>query len=194
MNRPILIVALLVTTLIAGCTSLSTETGEFELLVSDQPAAIGDFSSLDVTLSESRIFPDNTTNETYETLAIDNRTVDLTTLLGTNASSLINTSLEAGTYEKIELHVADATGVVDGQQTDVMVPSEKLQITNTFTISANRTTTFVFDIHVVRRGQGPGAGGYILRPVISESGVVGDDVEEPDRVGRPADAGTGPAQ
>jgi len=184
-----LFVALLAVTLLAGCTSMTGgETGDFELLVSDQPADIGDFSTLDVTFSEARIFPDNTSNETYQTIEVPNRTVDLTTVLEANASSLINASLETGTYEKIELHITEAVGMVNGSETDVMVPSGKLMLTNTFTIRPNSTTSFVFDIHVVRQGQAPTD--YLLRPVISKSGVIGEDIEELDRVGGQGQAPT----
>lgn len=66
------------------------------------------------------------------------------------------------------------TGTVDGESVDVRVPSGKLMITKPFEIMANRTTKFVFDIHVVKTG----AGFYNLRPVISGSGVAGKDVAE----------------
>lgn len=53
------------TTLIAGCSGGSGDGGDddgsagsgtFRLLISDQPAAIEDFDSLDVTLSSARVF------------------------------------------------------------------------------------------------------------------------------------------
>jgi hypothetical protein len=213
MTRRILI-ALLAVTLLAGCTSTGGgATGDFELLVSDQPADIGDFSSLTVTFSEARVFPasasdadtDDDTNETdeeadepaneteqdvnetddadeseYRTIDISGRSVDLTTVIGMNATSLVNASLPTGNYSKIELHVTEAVGMVNGSEVNVKVPSEKLQLTKSFTISPNTTTSFVFDIHVVKRGM---RGDYILRPVITASGVVGDDVEEPQRRG-----------
>jgi len=50
--------------LLAGCSGSpgasganETDNGGFRLLVSDQPAAIGDFGSLDVTLSTARVYP-----------------------------------------------------------------------------------------------------------------------------------------
>jgi hypothetical protein len=53
------------TTLLAGCSGGNGDGGDddgsggsgtFRLLISDQPAAIGDFDSLDVTLSSARVF------------------------------------------------------------------------------------------------------------------------------------------
>ena len=98
----------------------------------------------------------------------------MTQVVGEKAISVLEGELEAGTYTKIELHASDVVGVVDGDEVDVKLPSEKLQITKTFEVEEGEEVSFVFDIHVVKRGPN---NGYILRPVISESGVAGEDVE-----------------
>ena len=54
------------------------------------------------------------------------------------------------------------------------IPSGKLQIVKPFEIEPGEELSFVFDINVVRKGS---EGGYNLLPVISESGVAGEDVE-----------------
>ncbi|MFW6384459.1 MAG: DUF4382 domain-containing protein [Halodesulfurarchaeum sp.] len=216
-------------TLLAGCTGGGsdddTETGEFRLLISDQPAAIGDFDSLDVSFSEARVFPaggeetatstttanettttgnetTTTANETttagnettaietdgedeeeeeedadgdgFTTLDLSGKTVDLTRVVGEDATPVFEGELEAGEYTKVELAVAEVAGVVDGEDVDVKIPSEKLMITNNFEVTTEEPVDFVFDINVVKRGQ---TNGYILTPVISGSGVAGRDVE-----------------
>ena len=82
--------------------------------------------------------------------------------------------LPAGSYEKIELYVSAIEGIVEGEEVAVKLPSEKLQITNGFEITSDESVSFVFDINVVKRGQN---NGYILKPVISGSGVAGRDVD-----------------
>ena len=62
---------------------------------------------------------------------------------------------------------------MDGEQADVKLPSEKLQLTKPFTVEADSSVSFVFDISVVKKGKG----GYNLLPVVSESGVNGKDVD-----------------
>jgi hypothetical protein len=218
-------------TLLAGCSGsggAAPETGEFRLLVSDQPADIGDFDSLDVTLDTARIFradtategtaepttqettaetetPDGTTAastteeetvdgteaddteaengteaaeaadaEDYTVIDLDGATVDLTQVVGDAAIGVFEGELEVGSYAKIELHVEAVDGVVDGESVAVKIPSEKLQLTRPFEITAEEPVEFVFDINVVKRGP---TNGYILTPVISESGVAGRDVE-----------------
>lgn len=168
--------------LLAGCTSQTG--GSFELLVSDQPSAIGEFDRLDVTFAEARIFGGN--NSAPETLQLNSPTADLTQLTGDRVQSILNTTLEPGRYTKIELHVGDVNGVVAASDVEVKVPSEKLMITKPFDIVANETTEFVFDIQVVARGDGA----YNLIPVISQSGTVGEEIPSVER-GSQAPEGAG---
>lgn len=180
MDTKIAAVFLFLAVVASGCTDTPTSSqGEFELLVSDRPAAIDDFDSLDVTFTKARVFRESGDNssDNFTEISIDGRTVDLTTVKGAKAQSLVNTSIETGNYSKIELHTSNVEGVVNGSNVEVKLPSEKLQITKNFQISPNSTTRFVFDIHVVLRGSEQNNQGYILRPVISESGVVGEEVE-----------------
>lgn len=171
------IIAVVALVALAGCTG-STAQGSFELLVSDQRAAISDFDTLTVTFSEARVFQGE--NETMETFDISGEQADLTQLQGTKAQSLLNASLEAGEYTGIQLMASNVEGIVNGSSVAVKLPSERLHITKPFTITPNATTRFVFDIQVVLRGNQQENQGYILKPVISESGVVGEDVPEPE--------------
>ncbi|WP_256391743.1 DUF4382 domain-containing protein [Natronoarchaeum rubrum] len=106
-------------------------------------------------------------------LDLEGETVDLTQVVGDKAVSVFEGELEAGTYSKVELHAADIEGIVDGERVDVKIPSGKLQIVHEFEIEPDESVSFVFDIHVVKKGNG----GYNLRPVISGSGVDGEDVD-----------------
>ncbi len=146
--------------------------GELDLLVSDAPADIADFDSLTVEFSKTRIFMGGKPIEK----SLEGKSADLTQLVGEKALEILSTELDAGTYTKIELYVASVTGIVAGEEVEVMVPSDKLMITKNFEIVEGQETTFVFDINVQKKGQG----GYNLLPVISESGVVGEDIDEED--------------
>jgi len=198
-----------------------TTTGTFRLLVSDRPADIDDFDSLDVTLDRARVFrasaeetetaaaTENATAATTENATatatedaddadeaaetdeaddedeaddgeagftvfdLDSPTVDLTQVVGEKAVGVLEGKLEPGRYSKVELYAASVEGVVDGETVDVKIPSGKLQIVKPFEVVAGETTEFVFDINVVKKGNG----GYNLLPVISESGVAGEDVD-----------------
>ena len=156
---------------------ITKEPGYMNLFISDKPADIGDFDLLNVTFHKTRIFRINNNSEENWTMTKLNDTVDLTTLVGPNATQIANITLEAGNYSKVELYVESTYGLVDGEEVKVFVPSGKLMITKNFTIEVNETLKFVFDINVVKRGH---QDVYNLIPVISESGVVGKDIDEED--------------
>jgi hypothetical protein len=163
--------------LASGCVHTATTSGaqgDFELLVSDRPSSIDRFDSLQVEFSQARV---HSQDGNYTRIDISNRTADLTELKGAKAESLVNATLESGNYSKIELYASDVGGIVNGSEVEVKIPSEKLQITKPFTVRPNSTTSFVFDIQVVLRGNQQNNQGYILKPVISQSGVAGEDVE-----------------
>ena len=105
---------------------------------------------------------------------VENVTVDLTELQGANATRLDALDAPAGEYDKVFVHVGDVEGVLTtGEEVNVKLPSEKLQIESEFEVAANSSVDFVFDITVFEAGN---SGKYILQPVISESGT-GDEVE-----------------
>jgi len=122
----------------------------------------------------------------YET----NRTVDLTELVGDNATSLGNLTAPAGTYDKVFVYVdgIDAT-LENGESVNVKLPSEKLQLNKQFTVGDGQSVSFVFDISVFKAGN---SGKYILKPVVSESGADQEvrDVDEEDREADDDDAET----
>ena len=157
---------------------MPVEYGNFQLFVSDAPADLGDFKSLVVTFNQTRIFKvgENDSEAGFEIRPLDHARADLAELVGEKALPILNTSLEAGRYVKIELYVEKVDAILSSDETapvEVIVPSGKLKIVKTFEIVPHNTTRFVFDINVVRKGH---SNEYNLLPVISESGVVGEDV------------------
>ena len=116
---------------------------------------------------------------------VENRTVDLTRLQGDNATLLSAFDVPEGSYTKAFVHVSEIDGTLEnGETVNVKLPSEKLQLTKGFTVEANESIDFVFDITVFKAGN---SGKYILKPVISESGTdvpirdVDDEREDEER-------------
>ena len=100
---------------------------------------------------------------------VDSRTVDLTELQGANATLLGNLSVPSGEYEKVFVHVSDVNGTLQtGEQVNVKLPSQKLQLNRGFEVSSESNVNFVFDITVFEAGN---SGKFILKPVASESGT-----------------------
>jgi hypothetical protein len=164
--------------LLLGCASQppaggQAPTGKLVLLVSDEEANIGDFSSVKVTFDSARIFFEDE-NKGFKEMPLNDAQADLVQLIGETALPVGELQLEAGNYSKIELEVkAIEAYLISGDLADVKVPSEKLMITRPFTIDANTETRFVFDIQVVKKGQ---TYEYNLLPNIAKSGVVGKDL------------------
>lgn len=128
----------------------------------------------DDDVNETETDDDDDDDIGFTTLDLEGETVDLTQVVGEDAMGVFEGELEAGQYAKIELHAQDVEGIVDGEEVEVMIPSGKLQITKPFEVTEGETVSFVFDINVVKRGN---TGKYNLLPVISESGVAGQDVD-----------------
>lgn len=129
------------------------------------------------TVNETENTTQESGNEGFRVIQLNNSSVDLTTVVGNKAQSIADIELDEGTYTKIELYSSNIDAEINDSSVDVKIPPKKLMLTKPFEVSANETTQFVFDIQVVLRGNERNNQGYILKPVISESGVAGKDVE-----------------
>lgn len=149
--------------LFAGCAS--SGTGTLNLHVTDAPDNIGDFASLNVTVTSITLTNKDGGNKDYTPA---NGTFDLTKLQSGNVSTIFGGPVDLGNYTKLTLHVSDAKGVLaaDGKSVDVKAPSGQLFLTTSFEIASGKTTDFLFDIHVVKQGNG----GYSFQPNATGSG------------------------
>jgi hypothetical protein len=182
------LVSILATTLailsavaLAGCAGQTGPTAStagnvnFRLLLSDEPNEINNFYSLNVTINsigwEKEGESDNWTVDPP-------KSVDLTKLVGDNATEIWNGHLTSGNYTKVFIYTENVEGILKGSDgtspgdnATVKLPSGKLQISKPFTISeedGSSIVNFVFDITVVKAGN---SGQYILKPQIAESGA-----------------------
>lgn len=113
-----------------------------------------------------------------------NATVDLTRLVGDNATKLDALEAPVGSYDKVFVYVSEINATLEnGESVNVKLPSERLHINEQFDVSAGSNVSFVFDIAVHEAGN---SGKYILKPVVSQSGTdvpveeVGDSDERDD--------------
>ena len=172
-----LAVMLLALTLPA-CSSLpgQSASGGFRLLVSDEPNDIGDFYSVNVTVSQIGVLSADTDNWTTYDVA---QTFDLTNLKGDNATAVWDGHIASGNYTKVFIYVDNITAILadnssgtvqPGDNATVKLPSGKLQISKPFSVNTtaeNSTVNFVFDITIIKAGN---SGQYILKPQVAESG------------------------
>ncbi len=141
----------------------------------ETPTLTPDETPIETPGNETETPDDDDDEQDFFTIDLEGESVDLTEVVGERAIGVFEGELETGTYQKIELHVDEVEGIlVEGGTAEVKVPSEKLQIVRPFEVEAGETVTFVFDINVVARGN---TGMYNLLPVISGSGINGEDVD-----------------
>lgn len=154
------------TTTTAETTESAGGASAVDFYLSDEQNAMDDFAHLNVTISEVGM---KRADGNWTTHEVDQRTVDLTRLLGANATRLGSFDVENGTYETVFVHVSEVNGTLtNGEEVRVKLPSEKLQIHQSFAVGANESVDYVFDISVFKAGN---SGKYILKPIISESGT-----------------------
>lgn len=98
---------------------------------------------------------------------VDSRTVDLTNLQGTNAIRLRTADVPARSYKKVFVYVSDVNATLkSGERVDVKSPSNHLKVKKRFTVKQGESVPFVFDVTVFQHD-----GGYVLKPVVSDSGT-----------------------
>jgi len=171
---------LLVVVLMAGCAGSPGEpspgeTTNFRFLLSDdnsEVTAIGNFTSVIVTVSKIGFHQVGESGNWTEPESYVPWTGDLLDLIGTNATVIWDGYIEPGNYTKAFIYVNNVTGNLTqeagGGQADIRIPSDKLQITLPFTVTAGGAIVdYVFDITIVKAGN---SGQYLIKPQVGESG------------------------
>jgi hypothetical protein len=149
-------------------TLVPSPDGNFAFLISDEPNDIGDFESLNITISTVGLQAAGSTKRLEFTPEI--KTVDLTELQGEQYQEIWRGNVPAGQYAHVYIYVSGVKGRLEstGQIVDVQLPSSKLYISMPFEVTVDTVTSFTFDITVVATGNN---GKYILKPQIGESGA-----------------------
>ena len=160
--------ALVIRPLFNPQTLISSPDGNFAFLISDEPNDIGDFESLNITISRVELRAAGSVKRLEFTP--ETRTVDLTRLQGELSQEIWRGDVPPGQYSHVFIYVNEASGKLEstGQTINVKLPSGRLQLSMSFEVTADAVTSFTFDITVVERGN---SGEYNLQPQIGESGA-----------------------
>jgi hypothetical protein len=142
----------------------------FRLLLSDEENAIGDFKSLEVTITSIGMLRGGKSGG-WEVIELDPSVVrDLTDLPGLNAQEVWSGILPEGQYRKAFIYIEDVSGTLkNGETANMIVPSGNLQISKPFAITADDpVVNFVYDVTVIEAGK---SGQYLLLPQVTQSGA-----------------------
>ena len=147
--------------------------GNFVFLVSDEVNAIADFSHLSVTIEKVGLLQGGGTERWVEFVP-EVKEFDLTLLPGEKTQELWRGNVPEGDYSKVIIYVTGVRGTLKatGETLEIKLPSDKLQLSKTFQVSAGNITSFTYDITVVKAGNGQGGGKYLLKPQVSESSAI----------------------
>ena len=161
--------------------------GNFAFLISDEVNDIGDFKELHISISRVSLDP---TGDDEEVIAFEPETpmIDLTQLQGNLAQEIWRGDIPKGEYDKVFLEISEVRGVLleSGEDIEIKLPSNKLQISTPFEVEGGELTSFVYDLTVVKAGK---SGQYILKPQVGQSGADQDFIKvEPKE--KPANNGT----
>ncbi|MDA0798061.1 MAG: DUF4382 domain-containing protein [Chloroflexi bacterium] len=157
---------------VAGIETFAAADGNFVVLISDEENAIGDFAHLWIYIDRIgvQVAGEGSAWLEYD-VPVENQVVDLTQFVGDDATSLVQTNLPAGDYQKIFVRVEDVEGeLVTGETVSVKLPSSRLKLNQPFTVGGDEVTPFVFDISVIAAGNANSGVKYILKPIVGESG------------------------
>lgn len=160
--------ALIIRPIINPPTLIPSPDGNFAFFISDEPNDIGDFESLNVTISRVGLQAAGSLKRLE--FAPETKTVDLTQLQGEQSRAIWRGNVTTGQYSHVYIYVSEVTGKLEstGQIVDVKLPGGKLHISMPFEVTADTVTSFTFDITVVATGNN---GKYILKPQIGDSGA-----------------------
>ncbi|HXV77750.1 MAG TPA: DUF4382 domain-containing protein [Candidatus Polarisedimenticolaceae bacterium] len=192
MKKRISILALLVA-LCLGCASDPTapENGTVAVLLTDAPIDLSTVSAVEVTLDRIVLFAEDGMVEDQQGMEMEQPGVaggagmTLNLLDYQNGQTVLIATLEvpAGQYQKIRMYVRNAelveTDPADGTteiRHEITVPSSKVDVPVAFTVSGGESTEVVLDFDAalsVQVNETAGNPEYILRPVITPTGVTG---------------------
>jgi hypothetical protein len=184
---PALITILVVSGIIAGCLSVPTGQATLIIAVKDAPKItdIGTITHLILNISEVSVHEaavDQTVDDSEEEMTAtaiadtsmagwivvvnQTQTADLIELQ--NVSQVLGRkTLDAGNYTQIRLKIDSGTVTVDGQEHELVIPSEVLKLNRGFTLRSGDTLQLTLDFDVEKSLVQTGAGQYKLQPVIA---------------------------
>jgi hypothetical protein len=146
--------------------------GNFAFLVTDEVNAIGDFNQLNITLQKINLLQKDSPDKWIEFVP-ETQQFDLTLLPNGKTQQLWQGNIPEGQYSTVVIYVSDVQGLLkaSGTSLNIKLPSNKLQITKGFEVGQNSTTSFVYDLTVVKAGNDKN-GKYLLKPQIDTSGAT----------------------
>ena len=134
--------------------------GILEIRISDHRQAIGDFECLDVTIERLSVHPASSERAAgWLDFAPDTPVIDLTQVVGDQATTILMTSLPPDDYDAVRLVVAGGQGELKANGDSLKVPGFEETARVTFTLKAGEVVSLLMEVIVESEEDHPG-GGY----------------------------------
>ncbi len=152
--------------------SSPTAEGNFAFLVSDEVNAIAEFSSVIVIIEKVNLYKDGESAARVEFVP-EIKEFDLALLPGENFRELWRGDVPEGDYNNVVIYVTRVNGTLKatGETIEIKLPSNKLQLSQSFKVVSGQVTSFTYDMTVFQTGNAKNGGKYILKPQAGESGA-----------------------
>lgn len=147
-------------------TNMTNESNEGELVfaITDAPADLSNISELNIEFSSLEVFNDEFG---WSNISLESSEFDLMQLREANRTQLMsNISVSQGEYSRIRLIVDNVTAIVDGEEMDVKLPSNRLTFDTRIEVEINETSLMLFDFKLNESLHVTGNGEYVMAPVI----------------------------
>ncbi len=191
MNKSIIIAfAAAVALMGAGCTGYfnsnnsttppSANQGKVIFSVTDAAADMSGVTSVQMTVDKIEM---HSAANGWVTVSNDVKTFDLLALKAQGAlAAAADVNVAEGTYNQIRLHVQKVAVVKSGVEAEAKLPSNNLEVTGTFTVTHDSTTSVKLDFLADESFHITGNGKFIFAPVVktesrtnADVSVAGDD-------------------
>lgn len=146
--------------------------GNFAFLISDDVNAIGDFESVNVSISKISLQKSGDSGQLVE-FEPELSEVDLTLVQGDKTQEIWRGDIPEGEYNRISIEVSEVIGILKetGEEVEIKLPSQKLHISKSFNVRDGDLTAFTYDLTVVAAGNAQSGIKYILKPQVDQSGA-----------------------
>lgn len=138
--------------------------GKVVLGITDAAADLNGVSSVFIIINNIQI---HSTASGWATVSNETGQYDLLALKQSGAVSLLaNANVNVGTYDQIKLMVEKVTVVKNGVSQEAKLPSGELKMIASIVVSADKTSTMVFDFIADKSLHMTGSGKIIFAPVV----------------------------
>jgi hypothetical protein len=134
------------------------EKGALEVRIKDHREAIGDFSTVKITIASIRISPKVSFKFWqlgWVDLAASVGHIDLTQFVGRSTAEIFGGEIAAGSYEAVDLKLSHVEGVLKRDSAPVPINNKLIPVALPFSVNPGEVTKIILDLAVMDMSDHP---------------------------------------